>query len=293
MVLTQKTCGNCHKLVDVSSSVGDYCPHCGAYWGQENSYNRHSSTSSDTLADRPEILDGFSLAIGVELFNIGPWSADKRINWKIFLSFLFFISCGLILSHVLATGFSTGKWGTAFNLFSLTPYWFFAFVSLIMLRFFRYYSDILCLFLIAGLTVLLHFLFISLSHSPSGDILTGDILNSLHSSLMGFFNGLNFHSLKSLIFWMVFGGLILNLIGKQLDDSTPDDALGNDVLRIIFMILFIFLIYNLVEFLLAGFLAGNSATLANNSFIGILIFNVVLSCFLGLHYFFVRKYLLR
>ena len=46
-VTTGKRCGNCHREVPLSSSVGGTCPYCHARWGYETQHrDEHRSVSS-------------------------------------------------------------------------------------------------------------------------------------------------------------------------------------------------------------------------------------------------------
>ncbi len=42
-----KSCGKCLKSVSITSTTGDYCPHCGVRWGYENSTTTTSTSNSN------------------------------------------------------------------------------------------------------------------------------------------------------------------------------------------------------------------------------------------------------
>jgi hypothetical protein len=44
--VTAKWCGNCGASVSVSAQVGDHCPSCGAYWGEEKTVTHSTPESS-------------------------------------------------------------------------------------------------------------------------------------------------------------------------------------------------------------------------------------------------------
>lgn len=41
-----KSCGSCGREVSIHSKTGDYCPHCGVYWGYENETRTSSYSES-------------------------------------------------------------------------------------------------------------------------------------------------------------------------------------------------------------------------------------------------------
>lgn len=51
--VVSKECSNCGASVSMSSRVGEYCPHCRAYWGSE-SY-KYSSSGSSSYGGQPRL----------------------------------------------------------------------------------------------------------------------------------------------------------------------------------------------------------------------------------------------
>lgn len=70
--VVEKRCGNCQREVPLSSHVGQRCPHCGVYWG----YDDTSYTSGSSSPRRvPEV----SLKYGDETFTATTLTSNSSL----------------------------------------------------------------------------------------------------------------------------------------------------------------------------------------------------------------------